>query len=177
MYRIYSRFDTGILCEWHECTGCESPLQPGEYDSAKIWLSGFLVNDERAMNLRIAAHHGGDGLGLTQRSGQHVVDELARRIASGQLRVCHRQSVIVDDEPMVMEAAPTTLSPPPPPVARGRSAPVSAPPPEQRTLPPNVDAAATAAVLTQAAQDGIPFCEVCEKARLERERAAAEAPA
>ncbi len=175
MYRIYSRFDTGTLCEWHECTGCESPLQLGEYESAKIWLSGFLFNDEQLMNLRVSAHHCSDKLGLTQRSGKDVVEDLARMIGNGELRVCHKQTVVIHEEPMVMGVAPAEPSQPAPPVSRGRSAPVRPPPPEPSTLPSNVDAKATAAVLTEAAESGTPFCEACEKAKKERESAEAVA--
>lgn len=177
MFRIYSRFDVGAFCEWHECRGCEAQFA-GDFESARFWLSGFLTGDEQAMTLRAVAQRAGDGYRLNARSGQDLVEDLAHRIASGQLRICQRQSLPVQDEAIVLETAPSAAStaPPPPPV-RSRSAPIAPPRSEASTLPPNVDAAAMARVLRSAADEGVPFCEVCEEARRARETAAAEAAA
>jgi hypothetical protein len=61
--------------------------------------------------------------------------------------------------------------------APARSTPATAPAPhvarEQEPDPPTVapdhDAASQAEALITAAEDGVPFCEECEKARLRRE--------
>lgn len=68
------------------------------------------------------------------------------------------------------------VSPPPPLPPPRKAAATEAPPPE-----PEVTAALAqdvqAAALEEAAKDGTPFCEVCEKARAAREAAAADAMA
>ncbi len=177
MYRLCSRFETGAMCEWHQCSGCESPLQPGEFEAARIWLRGLLLNDGQGANLRAIAYQGIDRAGLTHRSVVEVVDELAWKISSGQIKVCQRQREVDDPATVVGPLAPRAAPAPAPSSSRSRSAPVAPPPPEPTTMPRNVDAAAVAAVLTEAAKSGAPFCEVCEKARVERERQTAGAAA
>lgn len=176
MFRIHSRFDTGALCEWHECQGCDSPIKAGEYESARTWLRGFLIDDAQAMDLRHRAHGTGDGLGLGTRNGEGVVEELARKIGSGWLRVCSLQSTVKQDQAMQTEIGqPTSPPPPPPPVNRSRATTVAAPPPEPTTMPSNLDAVAMAKVLTAAAESGVPFCEICEKNKRARQTAEATA--
>jgi hypothetical protein len=62
------------------------------------------------------------------------------------------------------------LAPAPPPPApasspRPAAAPAAAPPAAETTFGSDLDVAAMVAVLQQAAQDGVPFCEECEKAK------------
>ena len=74
------------------------------------------------------------------------------------------------------EGVPLVKAPPPPkPARRWVEPPPPAPPApsEDATFTPNLDAAALAKVLRDAAQAGVPFCEECEKARQAQSRTAA----
>ena len=64
--------------------------------------------------------------------------------------------------PTPSSRAPAPMAPPPPPAAP--------PPPD---APPDLDNAAQAATLREAARTGVPFCEECAKAARAREAAAA----
>jgi hypothetical protein len=163
MFRIYSRFETGELCKWQDCRGCVSPLASGDPEAARTWLSGFLLDDARASELRRHMHASGDGLGLGLLSHQQLLDQMSRLIASGELRVCGMANLYTQDSAIQTTSGVAPPGPPPAPVGRSRSAPLAPPPPEETTLPRNVDAAAVAAVLTAAAAEGVPFCEICEK--------------
>ncbi|WP_418320994.1 hypothetical protein [Piscinibacter sakaiensis] len=168
MLKLYSRFDIRTLCERHECTGCEA----GDPASASFWLSRFIGHGEPASSLRLVADDGSESFEISRRSDTDLVDMLAQRIDNGELRICNR--LARHEEPMVLTPVrPVPPKEPPPPVSRRRSAPVAAPPPEPTTMPATVDVAAMAAVLTSAAQEGVPFCEICARAQAERERTAA----
>lgn len=74
----------------------------------------------------------------------------------------------VDGVPFCEECAKAAAKAPPPPPPVEEKVPVTAGPvPEDHTAPPTldqkVDAVAQAAVLTEAATDGTPFCEECAK--------------
>lgn len=140
-----------------------SPLATGDQEAARTWLSGFLLDDVRAGELRRHMHAHGDGLGLGLMSQQQLLDQMSRLIAIGQVRVCGRASLYTQDSAIQTTTGVAPPGPPPAPVGRTRSAPLAPPPPEETTLPRNADAAAIAAVLTAAAAEGVPFCEVCEK--------------
>ena len=176
MYRIYSRFDVGDFCTWHECKGCQPKFSLGEHEAARDWLRGFLVDDAHAVTLRRLAHLAGGDVGLTQHSTQGVIEQLAGLIACGQLRVCGKDQAVHLIQTSTGTAPPGP--PPPPPAARGASAPVVAPPPAPSTLPAQVDAAAMAKTLVAAAAEGAPFCEICEKKKQQQAaQQAAEATA
>lgn len=65
-------------------------------------------------------------------------------------------------------------APPPPASPRREAAPAAAAAPAT-TFTPTLDAAAMAAVLVQAARDGVPFCEECARAAPQNGQAAAAA--
>lgn len=71
---------------------------------------------------------------------------------------------------LVRLAGPTAAPPPPPASPRREAAPAAAP---ATTFIPTLDAAAMAAVLVQAARDGVPFCEECARAAPQNGQAAA----
>lgn len=175
MFRIHSRFDAIALCEWHECSGCpELPLGRNREATGR-WLAQFLTDDARRSLLRDMVHVTGDGLGLGTVSTQQVVDQLVDCFASGRVRVCGKLGVQPHESAMNLVKAMAPPGPAPAPVARSSSVPAAAPP-EAATLPP-IDAGAMAAVLVAAAEDGVPFCEICEKKKQARQAASAGATA
>ena len=104
---------------------------------------------------------------------QEILAQVAWQLTEGTLRVAEkRYDVLPRGAARGRPTQPTARAEAPP-------APVTeTPPPEPAPEPTdeeNVDAAAQAATLKQAAQDGTPFCEECEKARQEREAQAAAA--
>ena len=111
------------------------------------------------------------GADLQLLSDAQVLDQLAAQVQRGQLQLCRppaaaRGTVSPESRGVDMGAAiepppsgPSAPAPPPP-------APPPAPAPEPAV---EIDAAAQAAVLREAARDGVPFCEECEKARRARE--------
>lgn len=174
MFRIHSRFDAISLCQWRECTGCPEPPFVRNREATQRWLSSFLADDMGQGRLREMAHATGDGLGLARLTSHQVLDHLTDSIATGRLRVCGKGGVVPYEVPIELPTGMAPPGPPPPPVAKSSSAPVAAAAPEPPTLPP-VDGEAMAAVLVAAAEDGVPFCEICEKNK--RARQLAEAPA
>lgn len=174
MFRIHSRFDAIALCEWHECTGCPEMPFGRNRESTGRWLAQLLTDDARRAVVREMVHGTGDGLGLANASTEQVVDQLVDSIASGRLRVCGKLGVQPHETPMSLVMAMAPPGPAPAPVARSSSAPAAAAAPEAATLP-LIDAPAMAAVLVAAAEDGVPFCEICEKNKRERQAAAATA--
>jgi hypothetical protein len=101
--------------------------------------------------------------GVSRMTDVEVLEALASRIAMRQLHVYTRQRVrrrfaieveVVDE---VLE-----------PLAQA---------PADEPAEEHVDVPAQVAVMLQAAHEGVPFCEECEKARLEEDAASATAPA
>lgn len=173
MFRIHSRFDAISLCTWRECTGCPEPAFVRNREATNRWLSTFLSDDVGQGRLREMAHATGDGLGLATLKPHQILDHLTDCIATGRLRVCGKGGVVPHEAPMELTTGMAPPGPPPEPVARSSSAPAAAPP-EPPTLPP-VDGEAMAAVLVAAADDGVPFCEICEKNKQARQATAAMA--
>ena len=171
MFRIHSRFDAITLCQWRECTGCPEPAFVRNRDATNRWLGSFLSDDIGQGWLREMAHATGDGLGLARLRPHQLLDHLTDSIATGRLRVCGKGGVIPHEELMELTSAMAPPGAPPPPVVRSSSASAAAAAPEAAALPP-VDAAAMAAVLVAAAEDGVPFCEICERARQARQSTA-----
>lgn len=169
MFRIHSRFDAITLCQWRECTGCPEPAFVRNREATQRWLGTFLADDMGQGRLREMAHATGDGLGLARLTSHQVLDHLTDSIATGRLRVCGKGGVIPHEVPMELTSAMAPPGPPPAPVARSSSAPVAAAAPEPPTLPP-VDGEAMVAVLVAAAEDGVPFCEICEKNKNARQK-------
>jgi hypothetical protein len=105
------------------------------------------------------------------RVGPPPVDWTVDQLVSGQLKVLwrFRQPLVVGTTP---HAAPN-VAPPPPRAAWTPPAPAATP--VDSTFPPDLDAAAIASVLADAARDGVPFCEECMKAAQARSDAGAGA--
>lgn len=169
MSSVYSRFDVGEFCTWHECQGCQPRIPPGEHDAARDWLRGFLVDDAQVARLRQLGHLSVGDAGLSLQGSHSVIEQLAGQIASGQLRVCGKYHPVHQIETSAGTAA-AGLPPAPAPVAAPRSASaVTAAAPDPATLPSTTDAKAMASVLVAAAAQGLPFCEVCEKKKAARQ--------
>lgn len=145
-------------------------------------LDGCLSNADDMRTLRrIAAQD--DPMTLRLDDGQvlaHVAALIARRALCALGSVLTRPPSFAREDgfgdrptgtPAARPAVTATRAPDVAPV-RVRTRPAAepvAPVPDIADMAETVDGAQQAAVLKDAARDGIPFCEVCEKARRERE--------
>jgi len=94
---------------------------------------------------------------------------ITEQLLTGQLKVLWRKRT------SLAIAAPPAAAPPPAPRRTPAPAAPSSPTPEYSTFPPGLDALAVAQVLKDAAQDGVPFCEECMKAKAAQDSAPAGA--
>jgi len=156
------------LCEWHACSGCQSPVAETDSTAARRWAAAWVGDDACMSALRQAllALPGGVGLPLTD--DQAVVEEVAQALALGRLKVCGAAQPL---KLMRLVVQPPAPAPAAPASSRRASAPSAAPPPDT-TFDESLDTDAMVQALRQAAAAGTPFCEACEQ-----ERQAAEADA
>jgi hypothetical protein len=130
--------------------------------AAKRLLGAQMKHATRMRELRSLLGTRSPGDVISRMTDVQVVDHLATRIAARQLHVYTDVSRPVSYVSRPTEQAEEALGP--------MSATVV-----EEPVDDNVDVAAQAAALLQAARDGTPFCEECEKARL-AELAAAKVP-
>ncbi len=143
------------LCRASEACGCKQKAGNAASLYSADWLRRSIRNPAVLTALRGVAKTGG----TIPMDNESIVRLIAGQIASGQLRVCQTQSAKSgaagdpgttaakeSSKPFPFEPKPKTSSPSP------QSA--SDPP----TLPENTDAAAQAAALSSAANQGAPFC-------------------
>lgn len=112
-----------------------------------------------------------------------VLRQMAWRLHAGHIRITEEQRVwnlsgIGGRRPpanAVFEHAPSVSEPPPEDIVYGLSSPTTGPTLVRPSDEAHVDAQAQANTLAQAAQNGTPFCEVCEQARREQETQAVAA--
>jgi hypothetical protein len=144
----------------------------GRPDLAINWLRRF-ERDGRVMSeLRQLLADSRDNT-LRRPTDRQVIEDVARRLSSGELLVCAESSHPFHlDVTEVKVAAPLPASKEaldelmqsPPPKAPAPPPPAPAPAPIEPTLPPNADETRIADALKEAAQKGTPFCEECQKA-------------
>ena len=186
----------------------------GRHDLALEWLRRLSNNGMAMPELRSLLERA--GLGVSNRpDDQHVLEEVAARLSSGEFQVCAESShpfhspeakvVPPDASAAAVEALEAITQAPPPPAATAAPAAASpapsplAQPAQESTLSQNadpaaiaptgfdgetprtlvtatfsdtVDAAAIAVLMKKAAEEGLPFCEECERAKRRQEAAA-----
>jgi hypothetical protein len=139
-------------------------------DAARSLLGGSLGDREprgelrRLLGARLSCEV------VSRMSDGEVIDQIARRIGAGELRVYGMRALrrgysfkapdAVDEAVGPDEVGQEEL------VVASIDAEAA---PEELEPTVDVDAAAQAATLRSAAQDGVPFCEECEKAKQARE--------
>jgi hypothetical protein len=102
-----------------------------------------------------------DGTDLSRLDDPALFDQLGTVLAEGRLRTGGETRRLLKLVQKVTSASPP---PPPPPASAPRAAPAAPPPVVETTFGSELDVAAMVAVLVQAAQDGVPFCEECARA-------------
>ena len=106
------------------------------------------------------------GRSLVRSSDDDVIRDLAWELVAGRVRVWYSAA-----EQASTGTGPTAApAQPPPPAARAPRQPAAPsaalPQPEETDFSPDLDIAAIAAVLKDAALDGVPFCEECLKRQM-----------
>ncbi len=138
--------------------------------AAQQWLARCLGDDAAMARLRGTAQALADGVDLSRADEHAVTEQLAHALADGRLRAGFGATPTLR-RLVLAPAAPA----PPPASASPRAAPVAPPPAVETTFNPNLDVASMVAVLVQAAQDGVPFCEECARAAAKRQAEGATA--
>ena len=164
--------DAAELRHWHEPDAGEAITAPGDAGSARQWLARSVGDAAAVAALRRTALALADGTDLSRIDDHQLLDQLAAAAAAGRLR-----STGAPPELLRLVTAPALVAAPAPSPrpSASRAAPAAPPSAVETTFDSDLDAAAMAAVLVQASQDGVPFCEECAKAAAKR--AAAEAVA
>ncbi len=144
---------------WHEVG------RNNGHSGTSVELGGALVDaaDESALRARAVALL--PGADLWRRHRHCVVAVVAQALADGRL---HTSSEAPRLLPLGAAPPAAPAAAPPPRAASPRPA-AAAPPPV--VAAPELDVAAMVAVLQQAARDGVPFCEECERAAAQRRSA------
>jgi hypothetical protein len=133
-------------------------------DLALIWLNQFQGNPSAMAELQLLLNNSATSAYITT-DPVMVLQQVAEKMASGEIQVCAEvcgpvalKSVAL----MLPDEVEGELS-----RMQGTSAPAPSPAPEpaeESTLGPNIDPECQAQALKDAAEDGSPFCEECEKA-------------
>ena len=159
------------LRPWFRLAGSDTGTGRRDPVEAQQWLDRQVLDDADAARLRWYAAGLHDGTDWWRLDDAQLKEQLAAALDQGRLRTGQGEKVRLRPldqlQPVPQPAAAA-------PAASPRAAPAPAPAaPVETTFAPNLDVAAQVAVLVQAAQDGVPFCEECERAKRERAEATA----
>lgn len=134
------------------------------YDGALAFLQSCPPSRGMQRDMAMALAH--DVCSAAKYSRRDMLQALAQRLADGRLIIMDRfanpgtHHNFKRKPKLALQSVPATTSPPP-----------KAPPPAaEPDAPPEIDEAAQAQTLKSAADNGKPFCEICEKAKAERAR-------
>jgi len=157
--KIFDGFEEIEILPWYECEDCHTHSHFSSRLSALIFLQRFTSVDMAMISLRRLVREGGYYLGPPIPNNE-VLERVAAKLATGELHVIRKPLVFGTgaSKPESQEGRPQVQAAQLPPPRREAEAP-PAPPPDEPVFSPNVDPVATAQVLTQASQDGKPFCE------------------
>ena len=159
------------LRPWFRLSGSDTGIGRRDPVEARQWLDLQLIDDADAGRLRWYAAGLHDGTDWWRLDDAQVKEQLAAALDEGRLRTGLGEKVVLRP---LDQLQPVPLPAPPAPASSPRAAPAPAPAaPIETTFTPNLDIAAQVAVLVQAAQDGVPFCEECERTKRERAEATA----
>ena len=88
MLQTPSPVSTRLLCHWHQCGGCASPVPAGSEAAALHWLRGCKADTSAMIDLRRSALECSHDPQLSRFTDEAVLAQLAALIASGRLKVC-----------------------------------------------------------------------------------------
>ena len=159
--RFFGRRDRSKL-KWRRFTDAEG---------ATRFLQSVTSDFDTINNLRRwAADHGS-----SFRQHRDLIRHAAAHLVSGELRVPHSEALVRSNYlgsssvnmSELPERTPKTPGERTTPSSFHKPESASSPNASQASVQPNIDVAKQIAILLAAAQSGTPFCEQCEKAKLE----------
>jgi hypothetical protein len=173
---------------WLDSNAAPAPKQDFEWQAVTVTgqvHARGLIGDAYAHVPALRAALEAGSTDLSRCNDSQILEHVARLLADGAFVL--QRKVLTAEAAMI----PVQIGPAPAKVAAGAAGEASvksvikpafavpqrsAPAPAEQAPAPvsdfaSVDQDAQAAVLVQAAADGVPFCEVCEKAKREREAA------
>ena len=144
----------------YECKNCTQHVYFAGSVSALSFLRHFATSDLVVDNFRrFLIRERGHGAIRDFHSDEKVLARIGQMVAARELHVTRTLLEFRMAQPRSSQGTaspgPQPSAPPAPPIAAGPPP----PPPDEPVFAPNVDAAAVAQSLTQAAQSGVPFCE------------------
>ena len=146
-------------------------MRAGDATAARQWVGRFVGDDVMMARLRQLALAAGAEASPQMCDDHAMVERIAAGIMAGSMRVCGPAKALPLYGLAAVRAPAAASAPPAPSPSPPRAASVATAPPVETTFGSDLDVAAMVAVLVQAAQDGVPFCEECARAAV---RAVAE---
>jgi len=148
------------LLDWHEGIAGEMLVRPGDPVSARQWLAAAVGDDAQTGALRGRAAGLADGVDWSRLDEHQTLDHLVAALTQGRLLA----GTAARPQMLSLVPALAPAPPPPPPAAPAlRAAPAAPARAVETTFGSDLDVAAMVAVLQQAAQDGLAFCEECAR--------------
>jgi hypothetical protein len=142
---------------WSGPVDLDDAIEFSDRRSALLFLLPFKSDAQFMWGLRYLLAEWNQGYALSLLGDQEVLEEIAWLLASRELWVKRKYDAVgaaSATQAAATQPQPVPLPPPPP-----KSSAPPEPEPEEAVFLPNIDAAAMAAVLQEAAQSGKPFCE------------------
>lgn len=155
---------------WSASQQGAAQVPQGDGVSAHLSWSESIGDDVAQDHLRCAARALADGTDLSRLDQHQLLELLLPRLVDGRPQSGLTKPLAYRLVPVV---APVS-APAPAPAANAAASPrtmAAAPPPApaDSTFAPNLDVVAMVAALRAAAQDGVPFCEECARAAINRQ--------
>ena len=177
MNHISSGLNAFSICFAGECKGCEPDFHHTGHGEITRWLRYYGADRAAMIQLRHLVDALGDANFLHLSSDTEVIERIGAMIAAGRLRVCGMVRAKRAVNKIRTVAPPAPAPPPAGPAPRPKSQPTSQPggfasgattPDPDDTFGDSLEVANMVAVLVEAAQLGVPFCEECARAAAAR---------
>lgn len=179
MKTLENGLDRAELCWWYQSGSGDAKWVYFDHEEAARFLRQYYFDRFFIHELRMLLGDVEMGYVLTTLHDHQIFDEVARRLASGQLllrRYAPRPADYAGIDPEAEIESITPVAPPPAAPPPRREPEREPPPPEEATFPPDTDAKRIAEAKKEAARLGLPFCEECLKAEIGSSRPVAPPP-
>jgi hypothetical protein len=162
----------GPVCLWSACAGCTPAVRAGDPTAARRWVEQAMADPHAAQRLRHVAADLPEAAQPLRHDAAALVGALAAALVSGTIRACGAARPVTLYKPGELPQAAPAAAPPPAAARRAAAAAAAASPgAAEGTFDAALDTAAMVEALQQAARDGVPFCEECERERQQAEAA------
>lgn len=153
------------LWPWHEAGAADNGVVRGDPVESRQWLERQLIDDVDVAQARCQVLGLADGTESWRMDDTQLKLQLVAALDDGRLHIgastpVRLRSLVQAQAPASAPASALAATSSPRPMPPPRPT-----PPAAATFGPELDTVAMAAVLKRAAQDGVPFCEECERAK------------